>query len=142
MHNLANKIGSKVGEAFKLLKEKETVVNERVEEIPYLIDKLEEVFSNLGLTFSSVKTIEKTPVKVGKITQVTKNKVATPSGHKGYLKMISIHPDFVEIIRDPIYKSEFFGIFPRSVVIENIHAKFLKKSSCVIEELKTKDDNT
>ena len=70
------------------------------------------------------------------------NKVVTPSGHQGDHKMISIHPDFVEIVRDPIYKNEFFGIFPRSVVIESMHAKFLKKSSCVIEELKTKDDNT
>ena len=41
MHNIANKIGSKVGDAFKLLKEKKPVVNERVEESPYRIDKLE-----------------------------------------------------------------------------------------------------
>ena len=79
---------------------------------------------------------------MGKTTQVTKNEVATPSSHKGDLKMISIHPDFVEIIRDPIYKNGFFGFLPRSVVIKNMHAKSLKKSSCVIEELKTKDDNT
>ena len=56
--------------------------------------------------------------------------------------MISIHPDFVEIIRDPIYKNEFFGFLPRSVIFKNMHTKSLKKSSCVIEELKTKDDNT
>ena len=56
--------------------------------------------------------------------------------------MISIHPDFVEIIRDPIYKNEFFGIFSRGVVIESMHVESLNKSSCVIEELKTKDDNT
>ena len=56
--------------------------------------------------------------------------------------MISIHPDFVEIIRDPIYKNDFFGFLPRSVVIKNMHAKPLNKSSGVIEELKTKDDNT
>ena len=59
MHNLANKIGSKAGDALKLLKEKETVVNERVEESPYQIDKIEEIFSNLGSAFSSIKTIEK-----------------------------------------------------------------------------------
>ena len=96
----------------------------------------------MGSTFSSFKTIEKTPVKIGKTMQVTKNKVSTPSGHKGDLKMISIHPNFVEIVKDPIYKSAFFGFLPRSVVIKNMHAKSLKKSSCVIEELKTKDDNT
>ena len=96
------------------LRKKETVVNERVEESPYRIDKLEEIFSNLGSDFSSIKSIEKTPIKIGKTMQVTKNKVTTPSGHKRDLKMISIHPDFVEIIRDPIYKNEFFGFLPRS----------------------------
>lgn len=58
------------------------------------------------------------------------------------LEMISIHPDFVEIVRDPIYKNIFFGFLPRSVVIGSMHAKSFKKSICVIEELKTKDDNT
>ena len=131
MHNLANEIGSKAGDAFKLLKEKETIVNERVEESPYRIDKLKEIFSNWGSAFSSVKTIEKTPMKTCKTTQVTKNKGATSNSHKGDLKMISIHPDFVEIVTDPIYKKEFFGLFPRSIFIESIHAKFLNKNLVV-----------
>ena len=74
--------------------------------------------------------------------QVTKNKGATSNIHKGDLKMISIHPNFVEIVKDPTYKDEFFGLIPRSIVIESVHAKFLKKFSCVIEELETKDDST
>lgn len=66
MHNLVNKIGAKAGDAFKLLKAKETVVNERVEDSPYRIAKFEEIFSNLGSAFSFVKAIEKTPVKIWK----------------------------------------------------------------------------
>ena len=55
--------------------------------------------------------------------------------------MISVYPNFVEIAKDPTYKNDFFGLIPRSIVIESVHAKFLKKSSYVIEELKTKDGN-
>ena len=55
--------------------------------------------------------------------------------------MISIHPDFVEAIRDPFGRNEFFKLVPRSIIIENIYAKSLKNSKCLIEEL-NKDDKT
>ena len=55
--------------------------------------------------------------------------------------MIGIHPDFVEVIRDPFCKNEIFGFIPRSVVIENIYPKSLNGSNCFIEEL-DKDDKT
>src|SRR3989337_1767272 len=94
MHNLASKIGSKAGEVFKLLKEKGTIIHERIEESPSRIDKLEEIFSNLRTAFASAKNIEKTPIKISKITQVTKNKGETSNNsNKGDLKKISIHPD-------------------------------------------------
>ena len=81
-------------------------------------------------------------MKIGKVTQVTKNKGATSSNNnKEDLKMISIHPDFVEVIRDPFCKNEFFKFIPRSVVIENLYAKSLRDSKCLIEEL-DKDDKT
>ena len=44
MHNLANRIRSKAGYALKVLKEKEHAFNERIEESPARIDKLEEIF--------------------------------------------------------------------------------------------------
>ena len=53
--------------------------------------------------------------------------------------MIRIHPGFVEVIRDPFCKNEIFEFIPRSVVIEDLHAKSLKDSKCLIEEL-DKDD--
>ena len=49
--------------------------------------------------------------------------------------MISIHPGFVEGIRDPFGKNEFFKFVPRGIVIENIYAKSLKNSKCLIQEL-------
>ena len=55
--------------------------------------------------------------------------------------MISIHPDFVEVIRNPLGKNEFFEYFPRSIIIENLYAKSLKEYKCLIEEL-DKDDKT
>ena len=95
------------------------------------------------MTFASTKTIKKTPVKIGKVTQVTKNKGATSSNNgKEDLKMIRIHPDFVEVRRDPLGKNEFFKLVPRSILIENLYGKSLKSSKCLIEELENKDDNT
>ena len=117
MHNLANRIGSKAGDALKVLKEKEPAFNERMKESPARIDKLEEIFSNLSTAFASAKTIEKTPIKIGKITQVTKNKGATSNSNKEDLKMISIHPNFVEVVKDPTCKNEFFNLIPRIIVI-------------------------
>src|SRR3989337_1396330 len=133
MHNLASKIRSKVGEVFKFLKEKGIVLHERIEESPSRINKLEEIFSNLSTAFASAKTIKKTPIKISKVTQVTKNKGATSSNNKGDLKMISIHPNFVEVVRDPIDKNEFLNFMPRRFAI--LLANSSKKSDCVIEEL-------
>ena len=93
----------------------------------------------MSTAFSSAKTIEKTPVKIGK-TQVTK-KGATSSNNNGDLKMISINSDFVEVIRNPFGKNEFFKFVPRSIIIENLYAKSLKDPKCLIEEL-DKDDKT
>ena len=55
--------------------------------------------------------------------------------------MISVHPDFVEVIRDLFCKNEIFEFIPRSIVIENLYAKSLKDSKCLIEEL-DKDGKT
>ena len=55
--------------------------------------------------------------------------------------MISIHPDFVEVIRDPFCKNEFLQCIPISIFIENLYAKSLKDPKCLIEEL-DKDDKT
>ena len=99
-------------------------------------------FSNLSMDFSSTRTIEKTPIIICKSTQVTKNKGTTFNSNQEDLKMISIHPNFVEVVKGPTCKNEIFTLIPRSIVIEIMHAKPLRNSSCVIGKLKTKDDNT
>ena len=70
-----------------------------------------------------------------------KKGATSSNSNNGDLKMISVRPDFVEVIRDPFWKNEIFEFIPRSVVIENIYAKSLKDSKCLIEEL-DKDDKT
>ena len=109
------------------------MIHERIEESPSWIDKLEEIFTNLSADFA--RTTEKTPIKSGR----TRSKDATSS--KEDLKMISIHSDFAEVIRDPFCKNEFFKFIPRSIIIEDLYAKSLKDSKCLIEEL-NKDDKT
>ena len=138
MHNFATNLGSKDGDIFKLLKERGTLIHERIEESPSQIDKLEETFSNLRTAFSTTKIIEGTPVK----SRRSRNKGATSSNNdKEDLKMISIHPNFVEVIRDPFCKNEIFKFTPRSIAIEGFYAKTLKDSKCSIEE-SDKDDKT
>jgi hypothetical protein len=104
-----------------------------LEESPARIDKLEEIFSNLSLAFSTINATEKTPTKT---RRGTRSKGETSGSDKGDLKMTSIHPDFVEAI----YKSEFFDFLPRSFPTENSYTEFLRSSKCLIEELETNKD--
>ena len=133
MQSYATKVGSKSGDVFKLLKEKGTIIHESSSSI----DKLEDIFSNLGTTFASAKTL----MKISKTTQVDKNKGSTCSNDKGDLKMISIHPNFIEVIRDPFWENKFSNLMPRNIASENLHAKSLKNPKCSIERL-DKDDKT
>jgi hypothetical protein len=133
MQNLANRFGSKLGDAIKILREKNPIIHNRLEESPARIDKLEEIFGNLSLAFSSINTSEKTPTKTSK---GTKNKGETPEGNKGDLNTISIYPDFIDVVS----KSNFFNFLPRSIAIENSYAEFLRDSKCFIEELETTKD--
>ena len=56
-----------------------------------------------------LKLLKRPPIKISKATQDTKNKGETSSNNKGDLKMISIHPNFVEDVRGPIDKNEFLS---------------------------------
>ena len=100
---------------------------------------MEQIFSNLSTAFTTTKIIEETPVKCRR----SRNKDATSSdSNKGDLKMISIHPNFIEAIRDPFCKNKFFNLMPRSVVTENLYAKSVENLECPIKELEDKDDKT
>ena len=56
--------------------------------------------------------------------------------------MISIQPDFIEVIKDPTCRNKFLNVVPRSIVIENLYAISSRNFGCVIKEFETKDDNT
>ena len=51
IHNQITQYGSKVGVIFKSFKEKEPVVNERIDQDSARIDKFEGIITNLGSTF-------------------------------------------------------------------------------------------
>ena len=132
-----------VGIALKTLKEKEPVVNERIEQSPARIDQIEEIINNLGSAFSSVKNIDRTPPnKNCKFMYVPKTNGATSSKGNEDLKMISVHPNFIDIIKEPIHKSKILDFVPRIVMMRNTYVKSIRKNGCVIEELETKDDKT
>jgi len=77
MHNFPTNLGSKADDIFKLLKERGTLIHERIEESPSWIDKLEEIFSNLSTTFTTTKIVEETPEKSKK----SRNKGASSSNN-------------------------------------------------------------
>lgn len=74
IHNQITQYGSKVGVTLKNLKEKEPIVNEKLEQDSTRIDKLEDIITNLGSAFSSMKKTPTPPIKFGKLIYVPKNK--------------------------------------------------------------------
>jgi hypothetical protein len=143
VHNHITQFGSKVGIALKTLKENEPIINERIDQSSARISKLEEIINNLGSAFSSAKNIDRTPPnKNCKFIYVPKVKGTTSSKGKEDLKMISVHPNFIDMIKEPIYENKFLNFVPRSVIVRNSYVKSPRKSACVIEDLETKDDNT
>ena len=61
IHNQITQYGSKVGVALKNFKEKEPMVNEKIDQDSTRIDKLEGIITNLGTAFSSVKNTPSPP---------------------------------------------------------------------------------
>ena len=58
IHNRITQYGSKVGVTLKFFKEKEPIVNERIYQDSTRIGKLEDIITNLGSAFSSMKIIQ------------------------------------------------------------------------------------
>ena len=74
IHNQITQYGSKVGVTLKNIKEKEPIVNERIDQDSTRIDKLEGIITNLGTAFSSVKNTPSPITKIAKLMYVPKNK--------------------------------------------------------------------
>ena len=118
IHNHITQYGSKVGVTSKNLKEKEPIVNEKIDQDSTRIGMLEDIITNLGSAFASVKTTPKfPPTKATKFIYVPKNKGESSSKGNKDLKMISIYPSFVNINKEPIATSELLDLLPTSVII-------------------------
>ena len=61
IHNQITQYGSKVGVSLKFFKEKEPMVNEKIDQDSTRIDKIEDIITNLGSAFSSVKNTPNPP---------------------------------------------------------------------------------
>ena len=142
IHNQITQYGSKVGATLNFFKEKEPIVNERIDLDSTRIGKLEDIITNLGSSFSSVKNTPNPPTtKIAKLMYVPKNKGESSSKENADLKSIIIHPNLFTIIKEPFAINEFFNILPKNLTITRKKENY-KEGRCLIEELPTKDGNT
>ena len=140
-HNQITQYGSKVGVTLKNIKEKEPIVNERINQDSTRIDKLEGIITNLGTAFSSVKNTPSPPTKIAKFMYVPKNKGESSIKETADLKSISIHPNLFAIIKEPLATNEIFNLVPKSLIITR-KKEIPKGDRCLSEELSTKDGTT
>ena len=141
IHNQINQYGSKVGMTLKNIKEKEPMVNEKINLDSTRIDKLEGIITKLGTAFSFVQNTPSSSTKNTKLIYVPKNKGESSSKETADLKSISVHPNLFTIIKEPFATNEFIDFLPRSLSI-NKNKETIKGYKCSIEEFPTKDDNT
>ena len=141
IHNQITQYGSKVGVALKNFKEKEPMVNEKIDQDSTRIDKIEDIITDLGSAFSSAKNTSQPPTKIAKLMYVPKNKGETSSKEDADLKSISVHPNFLSIIKEPFATNDFLDFLPKGLTI-NKNKETPKGYKCFVEELPTKDGNT
>ena len=107
IHNHITQYGSKVGVTLKNLREKEHIVNEKIDQDSTRISKLEDIITNLGSTFASIKTTPNfPPTKATKFIYVPKNKGESSSKGNKDLKMVSVHHNLFDIIKEPFATNE------------------------------------
>ena len=117
IHNQITQYGSRVGLTLNFFKEKEPIVNERIDLDSTRIGKLEDIITNLGSAFSSVKNTPTPPTKIAKVMYVPKNKGESSSKGSADLKSVSGHPNFLGIIKEPFATNEFLDFLTRSLII-------------------------
>ena len=116
IHNQITQYGSKVGVILKSFKEKEPIVNERIDQESTRIDKLEGIITKLGSAFSFVKNTPNPPTKICKLVYVPKNKGESSSKETADLKSISVHPNLFAIIKELFATNDFLDFAPRSSI--------------------------
>ena len=107
IHNQITQYGSRVGVTLKNLKENEPIVNEKIDLDAARIVKLEDIITNLGSAFSSMKNTPKPPTKTAKLMYVPKNKGESSSKGDADLKSISVHPRFLSSSRNLLLQVNF-----------------------------------
>ena len=117
IHNHITQFGSRVGVTLKNLKEKEPIVNEKIDLDSARIGKLEDIITNLGSAFSPMKNTPKPPTKTAKFIYVPKNKGESSSKGDADLKSISVHPNCLSIVKEPFATNEFLEFLPKGLAI-------------------------
>ena len=112
IHNQITQYGSRVGVTLNFFKEKEHIVNKRIDLDSTRIGKLEDIITNLGSAFSAVRNTSNPPTKVAKLMYVPKNKGETSSKGNADLKSISVHPNFLAILKEPFATNDFLDFVP------------------------------
>ena len=141
IHNKITQYGSKVGVTLKFFREKEPIVNEKIDQDSTRIDKLEDIITNLGSAFSAVRnTSNPPPTKVANFMYVPKNKGEYSSKENADLKSISVHPNFFSFIEKPFAKNKSLDFLHRSLIITKKETS--KGYKCSVEELNAKDGIT
>ena len=79
--------------------------------------------------------------KIAELIYVPKNKGETSSKGNADLKSISVHPNFLTILKEPFATNDFLDFVPKGLII-NKNKETPRGYRCLIEELHTKDDNT
>ena len=98
IHNQITQYGSKVGVALKHFKEKEPMVNEKIDQDSTRIYKIVDIVTNLGSAFPSMKN---TPpnANIAILMYVPKNKGESSSKGSADLKSISVYPNFLTVLK-------------------------------------------
>ena len=141
IQNHITQYGSRVGVTLKNLKEKEPIVNEKIDLDSARIGKLEDIITNLGSTFSSMKNTPKPPTKTAKFIYVPKNKGESSSKGDADLKSISVHPNCLSIVKEPFATNKLLEFLPKGLIIAK-KGESPKDYKCSIEELDAKYGTT
>ena len=125
----------------KFFKEKEPIVNERIDLDSTRIGKFEDIITNVGSAFYSVKNTPNPPTKTAKFIYVPKNKGESSSKGNADLKSISVHPNCLSIIKEPFATNEFLEFLPKGLIIAK-KGETPKVYKCSTEELNAKEGTT
>ena len=98
-------------------KEKEHIVNEKIDLDSSRISKVEDITKNLGSVFSPMKNTPKPPTKISKFIYVPKNKGESSSKGDADLKSISVLPNCLSIVKEPFATNEFLEFLPKGLII-------------------------